>query len=80
MDIKSEAFAGYLEDAIKTLCEIKSEHIAIVGLGADGTVMTSYFECSEEMKYLIIGQIQRDIVYDMMLDIKEELEEDGGDE
>ena len=87
MDVRDTPYAGWLEELIGTLMEMKPEKIGMAAILPSGDVLTGYFgDCGHTDKAVMAHNIQLDSLMDVVManarDIVREAErqeeEDGG--
>lgn len=66
MGIEKEEYAEFLEDAVKTLFNIKPVQIALVARTEQGNTLTAYYHCDAEDKAIMAHHIQSDVVMDII--------------
>lgn len=87
MDVRDSRYAGWLEELIGMLMELKPEKIGVAAITPNGDVLSGYFgDCSHTDKAVMAHNIQLDSLMDVVManarDIVREAErqeeEDGG--
>lgn len=63
---EDDALEAWLEDAIKTLIQVKPTQICLAARTGNGETLTAYYMCDAEDKALIASHIQADAMLDVL--------------
>lgn len=67
MDVTQTPYAGWLEELIRTLLEIKPDKIAAVAIAPDGDVLTGYYgDCTHVDKAVMGYHLSLDATMDVV--------------